>query len=70
MIEIMKHGKIPEPEKLPTLTFTCPKCGCEFSTDEYTHCAERTPNGRCWIDCTCPEEGCNNIMQWMIIGKF
>ena len=36
MIEITKPGKKPEPEKKAVLTFTCPKCGCEFHTDEYS----------------------------------
>ena len=36
MIEITKHGKKPEPENKAVLTFTSPKCGCEFRTDEYS----------------------------------
>lgn len=63
MIEITKHGKMPEPENRHVLTFTCPKCGCEFRTDEYVRCAERTPNGHRWIECTCPEEGCCNTFS-------
>lgn len=63
MIEIMKPGKMPEPEKMPVLTFTCPKCGCEFRTDEYVRYGERTPNGRRWIECTCPEEDCHNTFS-------
>ena len=63
MIEITKHGKMPEPEKLHVLTFTCPTCGCEFRTDEYVRCAECTPNGHRWIECICPEEGCCNMFS-------
>ena len=63
MIEITKPGKKSETEKRAVLTFTCPKCGCEFRTDEYIRCAARTPNGRRWMECICPEEGCRNTFS-------
>ena len=69
MIEIIKPGKKPEPEITPVMTFICPKCDCEFRTDEYLWCAERTPNGtvrsngRRWFECTCPEENCRNMFS-------
>ena len=63
MIEITKPGKKPEPEKKAVLTFTCPKCGCEFRTDEYSKRAERCPNGRRWIEVKCPEKDCANYFS-------
>ena len=60
MIEIIKPGKKPEPEKRAILTFTCPKCGCKFRTDEYIRYAERCPNGRRWIEAHCPEKDCGD----------
>ena len=60
MVEIKKHGTKPEPKAKAVKTFTCPKCGCEFDTDEYSNCAERCPNGKRWIEVQCPEEDCKN----------
>lgn len=62
MIEITKPGKNQEPEKRAVLTFTCPNCGCEFRTDEYSKCAERCP-GRRWIEVKCPEKDCENCFS-------
>lgn len=63
MIEITKPGKKSEKEKRAILTFTCPKCGCEFLTDEYSKCAERCPTGRRWIEVKCPEKDCGNTFS-------
>ena len=63
MIEITKPGKKPEPKKNQVMEFTCPTCGCEFKTDEYSKCAERCPNGRRWIEVKCPEKDCGNTFS-------
>lgn len=51
MINIIKEGVQPNYVK----RFRCPKCGCEFDTDEYRHRFDRNED---YYVCTCPMPWC------------